>query len=48
VNEKQDAKLKLMSGIETLQGANSLKIGLLVRIHTFLLCGDDKRMAHWQ
>lgn len=37
MNVKQDAKLELTSGIETLQGANSLKVGHLIRIHHVLL-----------
>ena len=42
MNGKQDAKLKLMSGIETLQGASDLKVGVLSRIHTFVLRSSDR------
>ena len=42
MNGKQDAKLKLMSGIETLQSASDLKVGVLSRIHTFVLRSSDR------
>ena len=38
MNEKQDAKSGLTPGIETLQGASCLKVGVLTRIRLFLFC----------
>lgn len=37
---EQDAKLKLVSGIETLQGAIDFKVRFIIRNEAFILKGE--------